>query len=60
MIAGLEITERFFLIQTLAGDIIKFNCFQHSQTNEITYGTKYEIFIKVKRKELVEKSKYII
>ena len=45
---------------TSTGDIIKFNCFQHSQTNEITYGTKYEIFIKVKRKELVEKSKYII
>lgn len=52
--------EVFSNTRTVTGDVIKFNCYQHSQTNEITKGIKYEIFIKVKRKELIEKSKYII
>ena len=52
--------EVFSNTNTKAGDIIKFDCYQHSQTKEITDGVKYEIFIKVKRKEVIEKSKYII
>ena len=52
--------EAFSNTNVQTGEIVKFNCYQHSQTNEITEGVKYEIFIKVKRKELIEKSKYII
>lgn len=52
--------EAFSNTNTVTGDVVKFNCYQHSQTNKINIGTKYEIFIKVKRKELIQISKYII
>ena len=45
---------------TQAGDLIKFSPFQHSKTEIITSGVKYEIFIKVKRKELIHKPKELI
>lgn len=46
--------------KTNTGDIIKFKPFQHSKTNIVTQGVKYEIFIKVKRKEIQEDIKSLI
>lgn len=45
---------------TRAGDVIKFKPFQHCQTLPVVEGTKYEIFIKVKRKEIKTKLKSLI
>lgn len=47
-------------VKNTAGDIINFKPFQHSETVEISKGTKYEIFIKVKIKEFKRLPKTII
>lgn len=45
---------------TVEGDVIKFNPYQHCETKEVKKGTKYEIFIKIKRKELKTKLRFLI
>ena len=47
--------EIFSNTKTKTGDVIKFKPYQHSKTNEVLSGIKYEIFIKIKNKELVNK-----
>jgi SAM-dependent methyltransferase len=45
---------------TVQGDVIKFLPFQHCETSEVLEGTKYEIYIKLKRKELKIKHRVLI
>lgn len=46
--------------KTTTGDLITFKPYQHCTTTTVVNGTKYEVFIKVKNKELVLEPKTII
>lgn len=49
-----------FDTNTIQGDVIKFKPYQHCETEEVRKGIKYEIFIKIKRKELKTKLQFLI